>query len=159
MSSPSLLDHADADESTRAVPEASEPTAGRRKTSMALVNFALDAALLVSVAFLAWVSAMMQVVFPAPTTADGWVLWGLSYDQWRDLQFGSLCVFLVLTLEHLTLHWNWVCGVIATKVLHVKYRPDEGLQAVYGVATFIGIMSVVLASVIAAILTVRQPPM
>ncbi|MDR3636898.1 MAG: hypothetical protein P4L84_24040 [Isosphaeraceae bacterium] len=148
-----------AGQSTEAVVDSPEPKPSRRKTSMVIVNFWLDAALLLSVAFLGWVSAMMQVVFPAPTAAGGWELWGLTFDQWRDLQFGSLCVFGLLALEHLALHWNWVCGVIATKVLRVKNRPDEGINAVYGVATFIGILTVMLASVIVAILTVKRPPM
>ena len=139
--------------------EEPQPKVGRRKMSMAVINFALDATLLVSITVLGWVSVMLQIVFPAPTTADGWELWGLSYDQWRDVQFGSFCVLVVLTLEHLTLHWNWVCGVIATKVLRVKYRPDEGLQAVYGVTTFIGILAVMLASIIAAMVAVRRPPL
>lgn len=130
----------------------------RRKTPMTLINFWLDAALLLSVVFLVWVSVMMVVVFPDPTTADGWKLWGLTFDQWRDAQFSSLCVSALLALEHLVLHWNWVCGVIATKILRVKNRPDEGIQAVYGVATFIGIALVVLATIIAAILTVERPP-
>ena len=54
------------------------------------------------------------------------------------------------------MHWNWVCGVVATKVLRVKTRPDEGVNAVYGVAIFIGILTVMLASVIVAILTIKR---
>lgn len=130
----------------------------RRKMPMTLINFWLDAALLLSVVFLVWVSVMMYVVFPDATVADGWKLWGLSFDQWRDAQFFALCVAALLALEHLVLHWSWVCGVITTKILRVKNRPDEGIQAVYGVATFIGVALVILSSIIAAILTVERPP-
>jgi hypothetical protein len=91
--------------------------------------------------------------------AHGWTLWGLSFNDWRDLQFGSLCVCGLLAVEHLVLHWNWVCGVIATKVLRRKYRADQGVEAVYGVGTLIAVLTVMLAGVIAAILTVKQPPM
>ena len=46
----------------------------RRKLSMSLMNFWLDLALLVNLVFVGWVSATMRVVFPAPTSADGWTL-------------------------------------------------------------------------------------
>jgi hypothetical protein len=154
---PNLLLNGEPDTSTPA-PEAASSRPSRKKGSMALINFVLDATLLLSISVLGWVSVVMQVVFPDPTIADGWALWGLSYDQWRDVQFGSLCVLGLLAVEHLALHWNWVCGVIATKVLRVKNRPDDGIQAVYGVATFIGILTVMLAGVIVAMLTVHQPP-
>lgn len=153
-----VLSPENAESPAQAAVDTQEPKPGRRKTSMVLINFWLDAGLLISIAFLGWVSAMMQVVFPAPTAADGWELWGLTFDQWRDLQFGSLCVCGLLALEHLALHWNWVCGVITTKVLRVKSRPDEGVNAVYGVGTFIGIMTVMLAGIIVAIVTVKRPP-
>jgi hypothetical protein len=124
---------------------------GRRKMSRSLLNFWLDAALLLAVTFVLWVSAVMQAVFPPPTFADGWELWGLSYNQWHNMQFVGLCVCALLALEHVVLHWNWVCSVIATQVLRVKARPDEGVQAVYGVATFIAILLAVLGSVAAAV--------
>lgn len=132
-------------------------TPSRRKLSMALVNFWLDAALFLAILFLVWVSVMLQVVFPAPTSAAGWQLWGLSFDQWRDAQFYSLCGCALLALEHLVLHWNWVCAVLATQILRLKARPDEGSQAVYGVATFILILLAMMAGIIAAILSVQSP--
>lgn len=125
--------------------------------SKTLFNFWLDAALLVAITFVVWVSVMMQVVFPDPTRAGGWELWGLSYDRWRDTQFYSLCVCALLALEHLVLHWSWVCGVIATRLLRVEKRPDDGVQAVYGVAFFITVLLVMLAGILAAVLTVRPP--
>lgn len=135
--------------------ETSKPA---RKVSKALINFWLDVALLTAVVFLIWVSAMMQFVFPTPTRAAGWKLWGLTFDQWRDTQFGALCLCGLLGLEHLVLHWTWVCSVIATKVLRVRSRPDEGIQALYGVGIFIGVVMAMLTSILAAILTVKRPP-
>jgi hypothetical protein len=105
---------------------AARPQPARRKMSMALINFWLDAGLLVAISFLGWVTAMLQIVFPAPTAAVGWTLWGLSYNQWHDAQFISLCAFALLVLVHLMLHWNWVCSVIATHVLRIKdHRCDS----------------------------------
>ncbi len=134
------------------------PKSPHLKFSKTLLNVALDTGLLVGVIVLGWISILMQVVFPNPTAADGWRLWGLSYDQWHDIQFKTLAVCALIALEHLVLHWKWVCSVLATQVFRVKNRPDEGTQAVYGVGLFIIVMLAILGSVIAAILTVRAPP-
>jgi len=122
-----------------------------------LLNFWLDATLFVAITFVVWVSAMLQFVFPPPTLAEGWKLWGLSFDQWRDVQFASLCVCALLAIEHLVLHWNWVCTVLATRVLRIKARPDEGVQTIYGVGTFIVILTVLMGGIVAAVLTVEHP--
>jgi hypothetical protein len=135
---------------------AEQPKPKPKKWSMALINLVLDATLFLSVVFLMWVSVMMQVIFPPPTEAKGWGLWGLNFDQWRDRQFIALCVAVILTVEHLSLHWNWVCCTIATHILGTK-KPDEGSQVVYGVGVFIGILLLVMASLIAALFTVNQP--
>jgi hypothetical protein len=114
---------------------AAAPRPPRRRLSMALINFWLDASLLVTVTFVGWVSVILQVVFPAPTYAAGWSLWGLSYNQWHDLQFGSICFCAFVILLHVMLHWNWVCSVIGTQILRLRRRPDDGMQTIYGVAT------------------------
>lgn len=122
-----------------------------------LLNFWVDAALLLAVVVLVWVSVVLQFAFPPPTSADGWILWGLTYNQWRDVQFGALCVCVLLALEHLVLHWNWVCSVLAMQVLRLRQRPDEGVQAVYGVGAFIAILVTMLASIIVASLSAQRP--
>jgi hypothetical protein len=142
----------------QAAPDVKPQKPGKGAVSTALLNFWLDAALFLSVTFVVWVSVMMQYVFPPPTSADGWELWGLSFDQWRDAQFYALCVVALLAIEHLVLHWNWVCSVLATKVLRIKDRPDKGNQAIYGVGTFITILTLILASLLAASLSVKRPP-
>jgi len=143
--------------SSRATLTAREPPAAGRKVSMALVNLWLDAALLVTISFVGWICAMLQIVFPAPTAAAGWKLWGMTYNQWHDVQFFSLCLFALLVLVHVMLHWNWVCSVIAAQVLRIKGRPDEGMQTIYGVATLIGLLTVIAGTIISAILMVQHP--
>ena len=128
-----------------------------RKGGRTLLNFWLDALLLICVAFLGWVSAMLRFVFPPPTTADGWKLWGWTFDQWHDAQFAVLCVCGLLMIEHIVLHWNWVCSVISTRILRVS-RPDEASQAVYGVGTFIVLLMILLSGIIVALLGVKRPP-
>jgi hypothetical protein len=144
-------------ESSPAVNPRATPQPARRKLSMALVNFWLDASLLLAVGFVGWVSAVLQVAFPAPTYAAGWTLWGLTYNQWHQLQFGSLCFIALMILLHVMLHWNWVCSVIAAQVLRLKQRPDDGMQTIYGVATLIVLLGTMLAGLIAAILMVKSP--
>lgn len=122
---------------------------------MILINFWLDAMLFVAAIVVVWVAAVLQFAFPSPTLAGGWSLWGLTYDQWHNVQTGALCVAAVLTVEHLVLHWNWVCTVVATRILRVK-RPDEGNQAIYGVATIVAIIALVTASLIAAMFSIKR---
>jgi hypothetical protein len=130
-----------------------------RRMTRTLINFWVDAGLFVGLAVLLWVSAMLRVVFPTPSAAAGWKLWGLSFDDWYNVQFGALCFLVVLVVEHLVLHWNWVCTVFAGQVLRSKSRPDEGVQAVYGVGTFIAFLIVMLAAMMAALFGVTAPPL
>ena len=147
----------DSNEEAAASPGSAGPQSVRMKFSMALLNFWLDLALLLTLLFVGWVSAMMRVVFPVPTSADGWKLWGLTFNHWSDIQFFGLCAFGLLAIEHLVLHWNWVCSLIATKILRTKSRPDEANQAVLGVGTFITVLMAMLAGLIAAMLNVQRP--
>jgi hypothetical protein len=129
-----------------------------RRLSVSVINIWIDALILVFLTALGWISAMLQFTFPAPTAADGWTLWGLNYDQWRDLQFGSLCLFALGILVHVMMHWNWVCSVIATQILQVRQRSDEGMQTIYGVATLIFLLHLIAAGVVVAMICVRRPP-
>lgn len=134
-----------------------EPTRpGGKPWPIVLINFWLDAVLFVAVFFLVWTAVILKFAFPPPTAAAGWSLWGLSFDQWHNLQFGALCVSAALTVEHLVLHWNWVCTVLATRVLR-RGRPDEGNQAAFGIATFIGAALLVKISVIVAMISIKSP--
>ncbi len=125
---------------------------------MSVINFWLDATILGAFLLLGWISATLQFIFPPPTLAAGWSLLGLSYDQLRDIQFASLCVFAVGILVHVMLHWNWVCSVVTSQILKNGERPDEGMQTIYGVATLIILLHVVGAGLIAALFLVHRPP-
>jgi hypothetical protein len=127
--------------------------------SRTMLNFLIDASLLFSAMSMTWVSVMLMVVFPVPTRSEGWKLLGMDFNQWRQVQFGLLMITALLALEHLVLHWKWVCGVIVTKILRLKNRPDEAIQAVYGVAAFIGALIMMGALIVVAMLIVQKPPM
>ena len=126
--------------------------------SRTMLNFLIDATLLLSAMSMTWVSVRLMVVFPVPTRSEGWKLLGMDFNQWRQVQFGLLMVTALLALEHLVLHWKWVCGVIVTKILKLKNRPDEAIQAVYGVAAFIGTLIFMGALIVVAMLIVQKPP-
>lgn len=124
---------------------------------MALINFWLDTTLLLNVVFIGWITATLRVVFPAPTTAAGWTLWGRTFDQWSSAQFWSLCSLGLLVLIHVMLHWNWVCSIVAAQVLRIRNRPDDGMQTIYGVGLLIVLLNLIGGGVIVAILTVHRP--
>lgn len=132
---------------------------GRRRVSVSVINFWIDVSLLVVLLGLGWLSAVLQFVFPAPTAAVGWSLWGLGYDQWHDAQFAAICLLAAGVVVHVMMHWNWVCSVIATQIVRSRHRPDDGMQTIYGVATLIVLLHLIGAGVIAAMFCVHQPPL
>jgi hypothetical protein len=100
----------------------------------------------------------LVLVFPRATEADGWLLWGLSFDQWRNLQTAFLVIIALLALEHLVLHWTWVCGVVNTKILKLKNKPSDAVNYMYGIGFFYGMVILMAIGVIIAMLTVSAPP-
>ncbi len=124
---------------------------------MSYVNFWLDVVALLAVTFTGWVAAMLQAVFPPPSQSAGWVLWGWDYDAWARAQFAAICVCAVVILLHIMLHWNWVCSIVATKVLRLKTRPDDGMQTIFGVGTLVVLLHLILGGIIWAMFAVQRP--
>ncbi len=139
---------------------ASEPkvTPAKRRVSMSVINFWIDAVILAILVLLGWEAAVLKFLFPAPTMASGWSLWGLDYNQWDDMRFATLCAFALGILIHVMMHWNWVCSVLAAQILKTKDRPDEGKQTIYGVATLIVLLHLIGIGVIIALFFVDRPP-
>lgn len=125
--------------------------------SRTAVNFLLDATLLAVFLLLVAVSAVVRFVFPPGTTADGWQLWGFGFDDWGALQFGLVAVLTLGVLVHVMLHWSWVCGVLASRMLGRKGKVDDGVQTIYGVGLLIVICNVVGLLIAAAALSIREP--
>ncbi|MEY4176881.1 MAG: hypothetical protein RLY70_455 [Planctomycetota bacterium] len=126
--------------------------------SRTLVNFLLDAALLVAFVLLVWSSVVVRFVFPPGPSATGWKLWGYDFDQWAGLQFGLVATLLAGVVVHVMLHWSWVCGVLASHLSRDrKRRVDEGLQTIYGVGLLIAVLATIGVGVGAAVLTIRPP--
>jgi len=81
--------------------------------SWTIINFWLDACLMVVFLTNLWCAFVIRFIFPSPTNAGGWLLWGWSYTDWANAQFWGLCILAAGILVHVMLHWTWVCGVVA----------------------------------------------
>ena len=93
--------------------------------SRTVFNFLLDSMLLVVTSVLLFTGAVLRFVFPAPTAAAGWTLWGQGYDAWANFQFMLLAVIALAILLHVMMHWSWVCGVVVTKLLRRSARSER----------------------------------
>jgi len=128
--------------------------------SRTIVNLVLDILLALILLLVVTSACVVRFVFPPGTAAKGWKLWGLDYDAWANFEFVMLCIILLAVVVHVMLHWNWVCSVIATRVLQLRgasSRPDEGTQTLYGVGTLILFLSAIGVVLATATLTIHGP--
>lgn len=125
--------------------------------SKTIINFWLDVLLMILFLCIAWVSTVLHLIFPAGTSAKGWMLWGWNYNEWRGFEYVMLAIFTLSILVHVMLHWSWVCGVISAKILHLKEKPDYGMQTIYGVILLIGLLVLVGCAVAAAQFSIVKP--
>ena len=144
--------------------QSSEVPAQRRSffaRHQTIINFWLDTVLLVCFALLAWVSVVVQFIFPPAEAAAGYTLWGLSLSQFMDLQFGILAFFFFGIVLHLMLHWSWVCGVIGSRLLRSddgkKRVMDDGQRTIFGVALMIVLLNVMGLGIAIAALSMQAP--
>lgn len=129
----------------------------RRQFSRSKLNFVLDAVLAAAFVLLCAVAAIIQIVFPAPTTAAGWTVFGGTIDQWLILQFGCLCVLAGGVVLHVMLHWSWVCGMLTRGRPDSVLRTDDGVRTIVGVAFLLFLLHVIGLAVLVAMLTVHSP--
>ena len=127
------------------------------RVSRTLVNFWLDSLLLLVFALHSIAAVIVQFVFPPGVAAKGWTLWSMNYGQWCSLQFFFLSVLAFGILVHVMLHWSWVCGVIARKLLHQRDLPDDGIRTVYGVGLLILLLLSGAAFVGIAMMSIKMP--
>lgn len=126
--------------------------------SRTIINFLLDATLLAAFCVLLVAAVILRFIFPPGPEAWGWQLWGLSFDQWASVQFAMVAMLALGILVHLMLHWSWVCGVIATRVVRdKKAKLDDGTQTIYGVGLLIVIFNILGLVVAVAALTIHRP--
>lgn len=137
--------------------QANVPQKPRKRFSRSWINFWLDAVLAAAFVAVCAVAAVIQVVFPAPTLAAGWTLWGATIDQWFTLQFGCLCFLGAGIVLHVMLHWSWVCGMLTRGRPASALRTDDGIRTIVGVGFLIAVLGVIGVVVLAGVLTVTAP--
>lgn len=122
------------------------------------LNFLLDTTLLAAFSCLIFSAVVLRFVFPPGPDAKGWLLWGLNYNQWSSIQFGAVALMALGILLHVMLHWNWVCGVVMTRLSRdKKAKLDEGTQTIYGVGLLIVLFNLLGLAIAAAAVTIRPP--
>ncbi len=131
------------------------PESGRLSRTM--INFWLDATLLVVLMSLGVTAVIVQFIFPPGIAARGWTLWGMSYGKWCSIQFAELSLLGVGVLVHVMLHWTWVCSVVTRRIFRLREIPDDGIRTVYGVGFLIVLLLLSAACVVAAMLSIQDP--
>lgn len=126
-----------------------------------LINFWLDVTLLILFLAALWASFVIRFVFPPATLADGWQLWGRTYNHWAEFQFTLICLLALAVLIHVMLHWTWVCGVVTSRLLRGKEGQrrnwDDGTRTIYGVGLLVVLFNILGLAFAAAVLTVQGP--
>jgi hypothetical protein len=129
--------------------------------SKSLINFWLDALLLVLFVALVGASSIVRIVFPPGPSAAGWILWGRGYAEWSNLEFGLLAALVLAVVVHVMLHWPWVCGVITSQIARRRDGPktkmSDGARTLYGVSLLVVILHLIGVVVAVAWLTIQDP--
>lgn len=126
-----------------------------------IINFWLDALLMVTFLAVVWVSVIVRFVFPSAAAAAGYSLWGMPLVRWMDLQFGLIAFFFLEIVIHVMLHWTWVCGVIGGRLFRKKDGEkrtfDEGQRTILGVGLLIILLNVMGVGIAVAVLSIQSP--
>lgn len=121
-----------------------------------IVNFWLDVLLLVLFMFQAWMFAVLHVVFPRGAGSN-WKIWGASPLDWSEALFTTFCVFSVAIVLHVMFHWNWVCAVVATRILGRKPGKDDGSQTLIGVGLIVFLVHLLVIGILVARVAMKSP--
>ncbi len=135
-----------------------KPVLKPQKLSWTIINFWLDAMLLVNFVVLQWISAILQFVFPAGVDASGWKLWGADVVDWQNYQFVTLCVLSVGILVHVSLHWSWICGVINQKLFQRTIIKTNGIDTLIGVGVVAAILHLLGIGILLAQWMIQKSP-
>lgn len=115
----------------------------------AIINFWLDVILLVLFLVQAWMFAVLHVVFPRGADAK-YRIWGLTPLDWSESLFATFCIFAVAIVLHVMFHWAWICGIVATRILHQKARKDDGSHTLIGVGLGVLLIHLLVIGILAA---------
>ncbi len=116
----------------------------RHKT---VINFWLDAALLVLFLVNAWELSILRLAFPKGA-GEHWRLLGHTAGDWQDLAFNTFCVFAAGIVVHVMLHWPWIVATIQTKLLRGRATRDDGSHTMIGVGLLFVIIHILAAGIL-----------
>ena len=122
-----------------------------------MLNFWLDFILFITLLIGFWLQLVNSIVFPAGTAAQGWSLWGLNYDSWTEIQFWVWCVFALLVVIHVMLHWTWICGLLASRLTRPKRTMHDGERTLFGVSLLVVVFITLGIGLAAAMFSVIGP--
>lgn len=114
-----------------------------------IINFWLDIALAGLFMVQACQFAILHFAFPRGAGSDRQI-WGATPLDWSEALFITFCLFSLGVVLHVMFHWEWICGVVATRLLRIKATKDDGTHTIIGVLVLIFLIHVVLVSVLVA---------
>jgi len=113
----------------------------RHKT---VINFWLDALLLVLFLVIAWELSILRLAFPKDS-GEHWKLLGRTSGDWQDITFATFCVFAVGVVVHVMLHWAWIVATVQTRFLKLKATKDDGSHTMIGLGVLFVLIHIVAA--------------
>lgn len=122
-----------------------------------IINFWLDVVLAILFMVQAGQFAILHFSFPRGAGAERRI-WGGTPLDWSEALLTTFCVFSLGVVLHVMFHWEWICGVVATRLLRRKATKDDGTHTIVGVLVLIFLIHVVIISVLVAkvsLITVR----
>jgi len=128
--------------------------------SRSSVNFIVDAIVALLFLCVMCVASVVHFIFPAPSRAVGWFVWGLNLDTWSLIEVTTICIFAVAVLVHLIFHWTWVCGFVTARVatrMNRRITMTPSARTLYGVSMLIGVLTVLAVFYTAATFATTGP--
>ncbi|TWT73718.1 hypothetical protein Pla123a_36110 [Posidoniimonas polymericola] len=98
------------------------------------VNFLIDLAAFVEVAFLASTGLLVRYVLP-PGSGRMATVWGLDRHGWGGVHFWIAAAFGATLLVHLALHWKWI--VCTVKGARSRYPAERKLAGAIACAVIV----------------------
>lgn len=112
-----------------------------------IINFWLDVLLLVLFMVQAWMFAVLHAVFPRGAGSE-WTIWGATRLDWSEALLATFCVFAIAVVLHVMFHWAWICGVVATRLLGIKARRDDGSHTLIGVGLLVLLIHILIVGIL-----------
>lgn len=125
------------------------------------VNFIVDAVVALLFLCVLGVASIVHFIFPAPSRAQGWSVWGRDLDRWTIIEVVTISLFAIAVLVHLSFHWTWVCGFITARVSkRTRHRitMTPSVRTLYGVCVLVCALTVLAAVYTAASFATLEPP-